>query len=45
MLKTIVLGSRISVQGTVEKSWPDGRLSVRVGSKVYTGQPVGTVAA
>ncbi|SPF79548.1 hypothetical protein [Pseudoprimorskyibacter insulae] len=44
MLKTIEVGSRISVQGIVEKSWPDGRLSVRVGTQVYTGRPVNAAA-
>ena len=41
MLQTIVLGSCVSVQGLFEKKLPDGRVSVRVGEAVYTGQLVG----
>ena len=44
MLKTIMVGSYISVQGIFEKALPDGRIEVRVGSRVYTGSPVLTAA-
>ena len=44
MLRTITLGSCVSVQGTFERSLPDGRIAVRVGEKVYHGHPI-TVAA
>ncbi|WP_281496050.1 hypothetical protein [Marivita sp. S6314] len=40
MLKTIIVGSCMSVQGILEKTLPDGRVSVRVGNRVYTGLPV-----
>ena len=40
MLKTIILGSCVSVQGILEQILPDGRISVRVGKRVYTGKPV-----
>lgn len=39
MLKTIVIGSCVSVQGVLESTFPDGRISVRVGSNVYVGKP------
>ncbi|WP_255564089.1 hypothetical protein [Mameliella sp. CS4] len=39
MLKTIVIGSCVSVQGLLEKTLPDGRISVRVGQQIYTGRP------
>ena len=44
MLRTIVIGSCVSVQGLLEKTLPDGRISVRVGSMVYTGVPVSRAA-
>jgi hypothetical protein len=40
MLKTIVVGSCMSVQGILEKTLPDGRICVRVGNRVFTGLPV-----
>jgi len=40
MLRTIVLGTCVSVQGILEKKLPDGRISVRVGNRVVTGTPV-----
>ncbi len=40
MMRTIVLGSCVSIQGQFEKSHPDGRISVRVGEKVFVGTPV-----
>ena len=40
MLRTIILGTCVSVQGTLEKKLPDGRIAVRVGAQVYTGTPV-----
>jgi hypothetical protein len=40
MLKTIMIGRSISVQGFLEKTLPDGRLIVRVGQRLFTGQPV-----
>ena len=40
MLKTIQLGSCISVQGIIQKTLPDGRVIVRVGKTLFSGQPV-----
>ncbi len=44
MLRTITLGSCVSVQGHFEKSLPDGRISVRVGNRIYSGHPVKPIA-
>ncbi|WP_283054847.1 hypothetical protein [Thetidibacter halocola] len=41
MLRTIIIGSCVSVQGLLEKTLPDGRISVRVGDRIFTGLPVG----
>ena len=30
----------MSVQGILEKTLPDGRITVRVGDRIYTGAPV-----
>ncbi len=40
MLRTIMLGSCVSVQGILEQILPDGRMSVRVGKRVFTRLPV-----
>ncbi|WP_439521577.1 hypothetical protein [Marivita sp.] len=40
MLKTIIVGSCMSVQGILEKTLPDGRICVRVGNRIFTGLPV-----
>lgn len=40
MLRTIMIGQHLSVQGVYVASLPDGRIQVRVGTKVYTGRPV-----
>jgi hypothetical protein len=45
MLKTITLGSCVSVQGVVVRALEDGKLIVRVGDRLFKGQPVGTQAA
>ncbi|WP_099045506.1 hypothetical protein [Pseudoponticoccus marisrubri] len=42
MLKTVLLGTCVSVQGFLEKKLPDGRIVVRVGDRMFTGRPVGT---
>ena len=41
MLKTILLGSCVSVQGIFVQAFKDGRIAVRVGSRVCRGFPVG----
>ncbi len=40
MVKTITIGSCVSVQGTVVRALECGRLVVQVGPLVYAGQPV-----
>ena len=40
MLRTIIIGSCISVQGNFEGFLPNGLIAVRDGSKVYVGKPV-----
>ena len=40
MLKTVTLGSSISIQGIFVKMLNCGRMQVRVGDRVYTGHPV-----
>lgn len=40
MLRTITIGSCVSVQGTFVGSMPDGRISVQVDNTVYSGVPV-----
>ncbi len=44
MLKTIIIGSCVSVQGTFVKALPDGRIAVQVGDKTFTGRPVANAA-
>jgi hypothetical protein len=40
VLRTIVIGSCVSVQGLFVRALPDGRICVRVGDLVYSGRPV-----
>jgi hypothetical protein len=40
MLRTITLGSCVSVQGIFVRSIPDGRIAVKVDNTVYAGMPV-----
>ncbi|SHG97885.1 hypothetical protein SAMN04488044_1739 [Cognatishimia maritima] len=40
MLRTIMVGSCISVQGLFVKTLPNGRIVVRVGSQTFQGRPV-----
>ena len=40
MLRTILVGSCVSVQGTFVRTLSDGRIVVRVGKRLYTGKPV-----
>jgi hypothetical protein len=43
MLRTITLGSCVSVQGIVVGQKADGRLVVRVDEQVFVGTPVAQV--
>ncbi|MEX0284927.1 MAG: hypothetical protein AB3N23_09980 [Paracoccaceae bacterium] len=40
MLRTVTMGSCVSVQGTYVRTLPDGKIAVRVGSRIYEGVPV-----
>lgn len=45
MLRTISLGSCVSVQGIVVKQLADGKLMVRVDDKTFVGYPVASCKA
>ncbi|MFV2001711.1 MAG: hypothetical protein ACC619_01875 [Paracoccaceae bacterium] len=45
MLKTILLGSCVYVQGTFVRTLKNGKIVVRVGDRIYEGVPVETKAA
>ncbi|PRX31188.1 hypothetical protein SAMN05216257_10432 [Meinhardsimonia xiamenensis] len=40
MLRTIMVGKYISVQGEFVRELANGLIEVRVGSRTYTGRPV-----
>jgi hypothetical protein len=40
MLRTITIGSCVSVQGIFVGSTPDGRIAVQVDNTIYSGVPV-----
>lgn len=40
MLRTIILGSCVSVQGTFERKLDNGKILVRVGKLLFAGVPV-----
>jgi len=40
MLRTIEIGTCMSVQGLVVRQLEDGRVVVRVGDRLYTGVPL-----
>ncbi|SDE39645.1 hypothetical protein SAMN05421538_106126 [Paracoccus isoporae] len=40
MIRTITIGSYISVQGMFERQTEAGDVVVRVGDKIYQGKPV-----
>lgn len=40
MLRTITLGSCVSVQGIFIKDMPDGRVAVKVDDTVFAGKPI-----
>ena len=45
MLRTIVIGSCVSVQGIFVRTLANGQIAVRVGDKIYAGRPVEALAA
>ena len=44
MLRTITIGTTVSVQGTFVGDLSGGRIQVRVGNKIYSGTPVAKAA-
>ncbi|WP_448327607.1 hypothetical protein [Sulfitobacter sp. M13] len=40
MLRTITIGSTVSVQGIFVRDMPDGRITVKVDNAIYTGKPI-----
>lgn len=44
MIRTITMGTYVSVQGVYLRSLPDGKIAVRVGKKIYEGMPVKSAA-
>ena len=40
MIRTITIGSCISIQGVFERQEANGNITVRVGSETYQGKPV-----
>lgn len=40
MIRTIITGSRSMVQGIFLRKLSNGQIAVRIGSKVYVGEPV-----
>ena len=44
MLRTITIGTSISIQGMFVRTRPNGKIVVRDGKTVYTGKPVSTAA-
>ncbi len=44
MLRTIMLGSCVSVQGTFVRKGADGKIVVRVGERVFEGFPISRAA-
>ncbi len=40
MLRTIVIGTCVSIQGVLERTLSNGMIVVRVGDKTYTGRAV-----
>lgn len=43
MLKTVMIGSCVSVQGIFVKALEDGLVCVRVGEQLFKGRPVSTL--
>jgi hypothetical protein len=45
MLRTITVGTCVSIQGIFVKTLADGKMVVRVGEKLFVGYPVSQVRA
>ena len=44
MLRTILIGSCVSVQGIFVRNLADGKVAVKVGRHIFQGFPVGSTA-
>ena len=42
MMKTVTIGSCVSIQGIFVKALEDGRICIRVGEQLFKGRPVST---
>ncbi|WGH77210.1 hypothetical protein [Jannaschia ovalis] len=40
MLKTVTIGSCLSIQGIFVQMLTDGLMQVQVGSRIFTGRPI-----
>ncbi len=40
MLRTVMIGSCVSIQGTFVKALEDGIICIRVGEQLFNGRPV-----
>ncbi len=40
MLRTITIGTTVSIQGVFVRDMPDGRIAVMVDNAIYTGRPI-----
>ena len=40
MLRTITMGTCVSIQGMFVRAFPDGHIAVKVGNTIFKGQPV-----
>ncbi len=45
MLRTVLIGSCVSVQGTFVRQLANGQIAVQVGDKIYSGFPITAKAA
>jgi hypothetical protein len=45
MLRTITIGSCVSIQGTFIRQLADGKIVIRVGDKTFVGFPVAARSA
>ena len=45
MLRTIEIGTCMAVQGLVVRHLDDGRITIRIADRLYTGFPVGHTMA
>ena len=40
MLRTVMIGSCVSIQGVFVKALDDGKICIRVGEQLFNGRPV-----